>query len=236
MQKFLKRAFIDSKDKLFYWVNDFLAVITIVSILVVVLETVPSLDKYHTWFFVIEWIAVIFFALEYLGRLTVSKPKTKYVFSFFGIIDLVAILPTLLGLGNFTFLKSARVVRIIRLLRMLRLVKISRVPKGTDPEESLGVFGFNIFIYASVLLFGLLVTGTLIYLVEPALAVFSSIPAGMWWSLQIFMSIGSVTIPESQGGMIVYVTTKFMGMLLLGLLIGVVGNLFKLVLLDNKGK
>ncbi len=230
MSNLLQRAFVDNRDRLFFLVNDALAIITIISIITLVLETVPSLEKYSTWFLIIEWVTVVFFLAEYVGRLYVATPKRKYALSFLGIIDLVAILPTILGLGNFTFLKSARAVRLIRLLRMFRLLKITRMPKGTDPEESLGVFGFNILIYFVVLLFGLLVTGTLIYLAE---SLAESIPAGMLWSLKIFMGI-TVTEPQAGVGMVIFVITKFIGLLLLGLLVGVVGNVFNWLLLGGK--
>lgn len=211
-----------------------MAVVTIVSILAVVLETVPSLSVYEKWFLLIEWVAVIIFSLEYLGRLLVTKPRYRYVFSFFGIIDLVAILPTLLGLGNLTFLKSARAIRIIRLLRILRLAKITRNPKGQDIEESFGVYGFNILIYGATLLLSLLVMGTLIYLAESDTESFASIPAGMWWSLKVFMGGMAVTVPDTQFGEVVYVATRFVGLLLFGLLVGVVGNVFRLLLLKGR--
>ena len=170
------------------------------------------------WFLVIEWVAVVLFSIEYIGRLSVSQPRYKYPLSFFGIVDLVAILPTFLGLGNFTFLKSARALRIIRLLRMLRLAKISRT-SGVS-EESVGVLGLNVLIYFVTLVFALLVTGTAMYLVEPNTSAFVSIPAGMWWSLKVFMAGIPVVEPVTMWGEVFFVITRFVGLMLLGLLIG----------------
>ncbi|MEZ4103860.1 MAG: ion transporter [Candidatus Paceibacterota bacterium] len=234
MYKILKRAFLDTESGTFSRTGNFLAVVTIISILAVVLETVPSLVVYEKQFLFIELVAVIIFLAEYIGRLLVTRPKHKYVFSFLGIVDLLAILPTILGLGNLTFLKSARAIRIIRLLRMLRLVKITRVPKDKDMEESFGVYGFNVLIYGATLLLSLLIMGTLIYLTEPDTKSFASIPAGMWWSLKVFMGGVSVTVPDTQFGEVVYVATRFVGLLLFGLLVGVVGNIFRLLLLREK--
>jgi len=177
---------------------------------------------------IIEWVAVSLFAIEYICRLYVSKPTLKYSFSFFGIIDLIAIVPTFLGLGNFTFLKSARVLRIIRLLRMLRLAKVAR--SGMIDEESMSVLSFNVLIYFCTLVFALLVTGTAIYLVESSTTAFASIPAGMWWSLKVFMAGIPVTEPVTQLGEFFFVLTRFVGLLLLGLLVGVVGNVFRVLL------
>lgn len=224
-----RNIFLKTTTKEYRFVNDFLAVLTIISIVSLVLETVPSLAGYTFIFTFIEWFSVLFFGLEYIGRLMVSRPKRKYVLSFFGIVDLVSILPTFLGLGNFTFLKSARALRIIRMLRMLRLAKISR-SKIVD-DENMSVLSLNIIIYFVILLFALLVTGTIMYLAEGGQSAFVSIPAGMWWSLKVFMSGIPVVEPITATGEFFFVLTRFVGLLLLGLLIGVVGNVFRLLVM-----
>ena len=232
MKTFAKRAFIDTRSKTYVVVNDILAFVTVLSILSLVLETVPSLSHFQTVFLYIEWGAVLIFTAEYLGRLSVSTPRFKYPMSFFGVVDLVAILPTIFGLGNFTFLKSARALRIIRMLRMVRLAKVSR--SGAFTDENLGVLGLNVTIYFVTLLFALLVTGTAMYLVEPNAEAFASIPAGMWWSLKVFMAGIPVSEPTTQLGEIFFVLTRFVGLLLLGLLIGVVGTVFRVLVMGRK--
>lgn len=232
MQLSLQRMFIQTHSTESRVINNFLSVLTVVSIVSLVLETVPSLVEYSTTFIIIEWVAVIFFGLEYVGRLLTSKPKRKYVLSFFGVIDLVSIAPTLLGLGNFTFLKSARALRIIRMLRMLRLAKISRTK--IVEEENMNVLSLNIIIYFATLLFALLVTGTLMYLVEGGQSAFVSIPAGMWWSLKVFLAGIPVVEPVTVVGEFFFVLTRFVGLLLLGLLIGVVGNVFRALVMGGR--
>lgn len=232
MKPFLNAAFKDETSRVYRVVNDVLALITIVSILSLVLETVSSLSDYRTFFLIIEWGAVIIFTAEYLGRLTVSQPRFKYSLSFFGVVDLVAILPTFLGLGNFTFLKSARALRIIRMLRMLRLAKVGR--SGVLSEENMGVLALNVTIYFATLVFALLVTGTAMYLVEPHQTSFASIPSGMWWSLKVFMAGVPVAEPVTGLGEIFFVLTRFVGLLLLGLLIGVTGNIFRMLVIGKK--
>ncbi len=231
MKSFLTQAFVDTNSKTFHIVSDVLAALTIISIAAVVLETVPSLSGYHKLFLVIEWLAVGLFTLEYVGRLMVSKPRWKYSLSFFGLVDLISILPTFFGLGNFTFLKSARALRIIRLLRMLRLAKVTR--RGVQ-DEDMSVMTLNVLIYFVTLTFALLVTGTAMYLAEPNISAFSSIPAGMWWSLKVFLAGIPIEYPETQLGEVFHVVTKFTGMLLLGLLIGVIGNVFRVLLVGKR--
>lgn len=228
----LKKVFKNKHSKEYRLANDFFALLTIVSIISLVLETVPSFSEYQAIFVFLEWFAVVFFSIEYIGRFVVSKPKWKYSFSFFGIVDLAAILPTILGLGNFTFLKSARALRIIRMLRMLRLAKVSR--SGMVADENMSVLSLTIIIYFATLLFALLLTGTAMYLVEGSNSAFASIPAGMWWSLKVFMAGIPVVEPSTQLGEFFFVLTRFVGLLLLGLLIGVVGNVFRTLLLNEK--
>lgn len=231
MNSFLQRIFVQSNTRQYELVNNFLAILTIVSIVSLVLETVPSFVGYAPIFLFVEWFAVVFFGLEYIGRLLTSHPKRKYLFSFFGVIDLVSIVPTIIGLGNFTFLKSARALRIIRMLRMFRLTKMSR-SKAVD-DENMSVLSLNILIYLATLLVALLTTGTLMYLVEGGQSAFVSIPTGMWWSLKVFMAGIPVVEPATQLGGFFFVLTRFIGLLLLGLLIGVVGNVFKTLILGK---
>lgn len=231
MNSFLQRAFTDSHSRTFHVVNDLLALLTIISIIALVLETVSALESYTNLFLIIEWFAVFCFSFEYVSRLYVSFPKWRYPLSFFGLIDLISILPTILGLGNLTFLKSSRALRIIRLLRMVRLAKVAR--SNLLNEENYGVLGLNVLIYFTTLLVALLVTGTAMYLVEPNGAAFSSIPTGMWWSLKVFMAGIPVAEPTTLLGEIFFVLTRFVGLLLLGLLVGVVGNVFRLLLVGQ---
>lgn len=229
----IAHLFTPQSGRWFYLTEDVLAVVTIVSIISLVLETVPALVAYERTFLIIEWVAVVLFSFEYLARLIISKPTWRYPLSFFGVVDLVSILPTLLGLGNFTFLKSARSLRIIRLLRMLRLAKVGR--RGIN-DEDMSVLSLNVLIYFVTLLTALLATGTAMYLVESTSAAFASIPAAMWWSFKVFLTNIPVDRPVTGLGEAFYVATQFVGLLLLGLLIGVVGNVFRSLLEGRTAK
>lgn len=229
----LQALFLDTKGRLYRLTDNFFALLTIISIVSLVLETVPSLGEYYLLFVVVEWVCVIFFTIEYFGRLSVSSPRWHYSLSFLGVVDLVAILPTYLGLGNFTFLKSARALRIIRMLRMLRLAKMSR--RGID-DEDMSVLSLNVVIYFTTLTVALLFTGTVMYLIEPNTNTFSSIPSGMWWSFKVFLAGIPVTEPLTTLGEFFFVIIRFIGLLLLGLLIGVVGNIFRALLMGKVSK
>lgn len=223
------KVFTDTKHPKFFLVNDFFAFLTIISVISVVLETVPSLSEYKTVFDTIEWVSVVFFSAEYIIRLIATRPAFKYVFSFFGMIDLLSILPSFLGAGNFTFLKAARALRIIRLLRLIRISSM----KAHNREEDFNPVALNVLIYFVILVLALLATGTAVYLAEGG-PHFSSIPTGMWWSFKVFMAGIPVAEPMTAFGESMFVITRFTGLLLLSLLIGVVGNVFRLLLGDSK--
>lgn len=225
------QALEDPKDRFFGLTNDFLAAITLLSVLAVVLESLPNLSRYEIQFNVIEYSVTLLFALEYLARVHLAKKKFSYIFSFFGIIDLMAVLPSWLGLGNFTFLKTARTLRIIRLLRMVRLVKLSKLKKK-DGMSSL--YGLNLQIYALSLISALLFLGALFYLFENSQAHGSSIPQGMYWAFKAI--IGGITYPqpETLGGTITLVLARFCSMVLLGLMLSLVGTILRKLLTGSE--
>ena len=233
MSHFLKRAFTKVNSREYFLINDILAFFTILSILGIVLETVPSLHAYGPLFVFVEWSAVLVFSGEYVARLLYTKPWHSYSFSFFGLIDLISVVPTYLGLGNWTFLKSARVLRIIRFLRMVRLAKIIRI-RGKDPEESLGVVGINVAIFLATLFLASLILGTLLYFVEGSNDSFQSIPHGMYWTFKVFVGGLPVDAPHSVAGQVIHVATRFVGLLVFGVLIGIIGNIFRHFLLGTK--
>jgi voltage-gated potassium channel len=213
--------------------NDTLAFATIISVFTIILETVHSLSSYHIWFLFIEWATVFLFSAEYILRLWATKNRKTYAFGFFGIVDLLAILPTFIGLGNLTFLKSARIVRIIRFLRLVRLTKLSRI-KTKDAEETFGIFAFDIMLYAFTLLFAMLLLGVALHIFVSENGQYWSIPAGMYWTFAVFLGGLPAPIPPGTAGTVIFIFAKFLGMALFGLLVGIIGKIFNEWILGRK--
>lgn len=211
--------------------NYFLAVVTVVSVLAIILETVPSLSPYRLIFTVIEYTTVAIFSFEYVVRLIATKPSWKYVFSFFGIVDLIAILPSFLGLTNLTFLKAARSVRFIRLLRMFRLAKVARFKDEKEGNRS--VLGINFEIYAVTLLLALLVLGSLFYLFEQQPNA-TSIPEGMYWALRAILGGVAYPQPETMAGTVTLLLARFTAMIVLGIMVGLVGTALRIILIGSE--
>ncbi len=229
----LHKAFTDIRSPLYMRVNHFFALLTLVSVLFIALETVTALEPYLLLFLVVEWVTVAFFTLEYIGRLIAEKKKLSYVFSFYGLVDLVAILPTYFGLTNLTFLKAARVTRILRFLRMLRLAKVLRVQTesaATRKKDERAVHRLTVQIYFLTLTMAVLTFGTLIYLVEGDNPAFANIPLGMLWAIDLILGGGSQALPDTYWGEVISVAIRFVGLLLFGLLIHIVGKSVQRVL------
>lgn len=221
IQQFLTHALTNTQSRWFAYTNDVLAVVTIISISAVVLETVPSLASYQYLFAIIEYGAVVIFSLEYLARLSIATPHRRYIFSVYGIIDLLAILPTILMLGNLTFLKSARIIRLIRLLRMLRLSKLKRVQHQKN-QSNLAVV--SAVLLGLVLLGTTLLVGVLMYLAEGNNPAFSSIPLSMLWTLKMFLLGIPIEYPETLAGEVVHIFGRIVGLTVFGVIVGIVGN------------
>lgn len=209
-------------------VHNFLALVTIVAVAVVALETVQSFNKYHLIFLYAEYFSVFVFGLEYITRIYLAPKKLSYIFSFFGIIDIVAIIPSLFGLSNLTFLKAARSVRIIRLLRMLRLAKFSEIKRRKNAAQSL--YKINLEIYIVALTTAILLLGSLFYVFEHNSAA-HNIPSGMYWALKVILGGISYPQPETIGGTITLILARFTSMILLGMMLSLVGTIVRKMLI-----
>lgn len=161
------------------------------SILLVVLESVEGLQSNNKRvFFIFEWIFTGFFTIEYFTRIYCHPTPKKYIFSFYGIIDFLAILPgyiSLILVGPQFFL----VIRVIRLLRVFRIFKLTRyLDEAYHLGRSLKASLYKITIFFGVVLSMVLVLGSLMYFIEGAENGFSSIPQSMYWAIVTITTVG----------------------------------------------
>lgn len=163
----------------------------ILSVTVVILESVSTLrDAYHDVFVSVEWIFTIVFSIEYLLRVSTAPRPLKYITSFYGVIDLLAILPTYLALmfDQSAFLLT---IRALRLLRMFRVFKLGRYLK----EAAVLVRALQLSIHKIVVFFGVVLTlvlilGSLLYLIEGEENGFTSIPQSIYWAIVTITTVG----------------------------------------------
>lgn len=155
------------------------------------LESVQELDqKYHDLFYYGEWIITIFFSIEYIARIVTVKKTSKYIFSFYGIIDFLSTIPLYLSffiVGSQTLLT----VRALRLLRIFRIFKITRyVGESNKLKNALIHSRVKIFIFLFTVFIIAIISGTLMYIVEGEKSGFTNIPVSIYWSIVTLTTVG----------------------------------------------
>ncbi|MFV8373077.1 ion transporter [Flavobacterium sp. LB2P74] len=165
--------------------------VILLSVIIVMLETVKGFDtKYHYELIVLEWIITIFFTLEYLLRIISIKKPFKYIFSFYGIIDLIATLPMYFSL----FIVGTSVLTVVRALRLLRLFKILKHPKfssqSTHLKEALIASRGKILVFIYFMLISSVIIGSVMYVVEGEEGGFTSIPISIYWTIVTLTTVG----------------------------------------------
>jgi len=162
------------------------------SVFVVMLESVVSIKTGHAeLFWILEWIFTLIFTVEYLVRLAVVRSRRKYALSFFGIVDLLSILPTYIAI-LLTGSQYLMVIRILRLLRMFRVLKMAHhFGQANVLLSALRSSGPKISVFLFFMLTLVSIEGTLMYLIEggsnPG---FSSIPQSIYWAIVTVTTVG----------------------------------------------
>ncbi|HSR66728.1 MAG TPA: ion transporter [Acidobacteriota bacterium] len=177
------------------WFDVGLLLAIVVSVAAVCLETVDSIERrYGSWLIAAEWFFTGLFTLEYVLRLIAVRSRLGYAFSFYGIVDLIAFLPSYFGLltGGVT---SFAVVRSFRLLRVFRILKLIHL---TSESEHLGAAVWRsrakVVVFLAVVMITVTIAGTAMYEVESFYAgpqsQFTSIPQSIYWAIITMTTVG----------------------------------------------
>ena len=169
-----------------------LLVVILISILLVMLESVESIEaEYASVLNTSEWIITILFSLEYILRIiTVKKPKV-YIFSFYGIIDLLSTIPKYISLF-FLGTHSLIALRALRLMRVFRILKLTRfIGESANFKKALKRSRAKIAVFLSFVIVLCVILGTVMYLVESEQdSGFSSIPRSVYWAVVTLTTVG----------------------------------------------
>ena len=214
-----------SKGKIF---DVILLVFIAISILVVNLESVPSISTKHgDALYYAEWILTIFFTIEYILRLYSSYRPIKYAMSTYGIIDLLAIIPTYLSIF-IAGTHSLMVIRALRLLRVFRIFKmVGFMNQGTVIISALKASRTKIFVFIFFIFLMVNIIGSIMYLVEGSIANsdFDSIPRSIYWAIVTMTTVGYGDIsPQTNLGQFIAAVVMIMGYAVIAVPTGIVSS------------
>jgi voltage-gated potassium channel len=178
----------------------------LLSVIVVCLETVPSITAdQRRVLIIIEWVLTGLFTIEYVMRLIVVREPKHFAFSFMGLIDLISVAPTYLGL----LLGQAHALNLIRILRLLRVFRVFQLGKmaheGGTLLRALVAARYKIGVFLGTLLIVVVLQGALLYFLEHGVNdEFSSIPRAIYWAIVTLTTVGYGDIsPVTVGGQFV---------------------------------
>lgn len=201
-----------------------LLIVILISVALVLLESVPTIRvNHHSFLKTSEWIITVIFSIEYILRILIVKKPFRYIFSFYGIIDFLSVIPTYLSLiilGS----QSLVVIRMLRLLRIFRILKLTRYTNAGRSlassmwasREKIGVFIFFVIILVVVI-------GTIMYMIEGEEHGFTSIPRSIYWAIVTLTTVGYGDIsPETSLGQFLASVVMIMGYAIIAVPTGIV--------------
>ncbi len=199
----------------------------LISIVVVLLESVPRNSPELTEILQrAEWVITGLFTIEYLLRVWIVNRSRKYIFSFYGIIDLLSILPSFLGL-LFTGTQMLIIFRSLRLLRIFRILKLTRyVQEASTLWEALKASRKKITIFLFFIIILTTILGTVMYIIEnPSNPGFSSIPRSIYWAVVTLTTVGYGDIaPITVVGQFLASVIMIIGYSIIAIPTGIVGS------------
>ncbi len=211
-------------------------VLIVISLISFTIETMPkiSASTYHL-LWIIEVITVAIFTIEYLLRILVTDYKIKFIFSFYGLIDLFAILPFYLSTG--IDLRSIRIIRLLRLFRMFKLFRYSRAINRFKLAFENIKEELIIFLIATSFLLYISSVGIYYFENEAQPEKFSSVLHCMWWAVATLTTVGYGDIyPVTFGGKIFTFFILMIGLGIVAVPAGLIASALTNILYDEKSK
>lgn len=190
-----------------------LLIVIVYSVIIVMLESLPRFDiKYHRFLDISEWVVTILFSIEYILRIVCIKKPSKYIFSFFGIVDFLSTVPKYLSffLVGSQYLTAFRALRLLRVFRILKLVRF--VGESNNLIRALSASRTKIMVFVFFLVIISVLLGTTMYLIEGPEHGFNSIPHSVYWTIVTLTTVGYGDIsPETALGQIIATVIMIIG-------------------------
>jgi voltage-gated potassium channel len=204
---------------------DLLLIVSILfSVLVVMLDSITAIRvPYGNWLLAAEWFFTLLFTIEYVLRILCVGRPFKYATSFYGVVDLLSILPTYLSLllPGSRYLLAIRILRVLRIFRILKL--ITYVNEANLLIRSLKASGRKISIFLYSILTMVVIVGSLMYVIEGEANGFTSIPRGIYWAIVTLTTVGYGDIsPQTNFGQILASGVMILGYSIIAVPTGIV--------------
>ena len=187
------------------WFDVLLILSILISVILVMLDSVQAIhNSWGKWLRYGEWLFTYLFTIEYLLRLYCVGRPARYATSFFGIVDLLAILPSYVSilLPGTQFLLVIRILRVLRIFRILKLVQY--VGEASLLMTALRASRRKIMVFLFTVLLLVIIFGSLMYLIESPENGFTSIPRSMYWAIVTLTTVGYGDIsPQTNLGQII---------------------------------
>jgi voltage-gated potassium channel len=241
-QPFRRRLFIIIFGTNTFWGKTFdvvLLILILISVASVMLESVSFVrDSFGDELRIIEWVVTGFFTLEYIARVYTVKKPAKYIFSVFGLIDILSIIPTylsifLVGTQSLSILRALRLLRVFRVLKLMRFMKESQMLGRAlaQSRHKITVFFFFVLIVVFIM-------GSIMYLVEGPEHGFKSIPISIYWTIVTLTTVGFGDItPQTTLGQMIASVIMLLGYSIIAIPTGIVGaEIYKEVDQSGGGK
>ncbi len=194
------------------------------SVLLVMLESVEELNaRYFAFFNTAEWVITALFTIEYIARIITVRRPLSYVFSFYGLIDLLSTIPKYISL----FLVGTQVLvafRALRLLRIFRILKLHHyVGESQKITNALRASRTRILVFLFAILLICIVLGAVMYLVEDRESGFTSIPKSVYWAIVTLTTVGYGDIaPQSITGQFIASLIMILGYAIIAIPTGII--------------
>ena len=177
-----------------------LIIIIILSVVTVMFDSVTSIEqKYGEILFIAEWVFTILFTIEYIIRLICSRKRSSYIFSFFGLVDLLSVAPTYISL----LVPGSHILIVIRVLRVLRIFRVLKLVKFVGESDLLIIAlmasrrKITVFLFCIMTI--VVIFGSIMYTIEGQENGFTSIPHSIYWAVVTLTTVGYGDVTPKTG-------------------------------------
>lgn len=206
------------------WFDIALIAVILCSVAIVLLDSIAGINRnYGQLFWQIEWAFTILFTVEYMVRIWCSPNRKAYVLSLYGVVDLLAILPTYVTL----LVPQASSLLIVRLLRILRIFRVLRLMAFLNETNllagALRRSARKIFVFFSMMIILTMIFGCLMYVVEGPESGFTNIPLSIYWAIVTITTVGyGDVVPVTWLGRAISATGMLVGYAIIAVPTGII--------------